>query len=676
MTTISDFASSAGGSIATDLVPTAAEYIGQLAEGNNLLYGLVKYTFNTVDLSAVQKGYKLTVSGFTNSENNGTNQRIHAVDNDNNTITIKTVDRLDDSKDETGITGSGSVLDSGASRKAPSGPKILQGILDGEFLPADVFNWLIYEQNLNIAEALLRGGHARVDSNIITSSTFADLDSALENFGYFHFDPGVSWTTVGNDGAYEDVGLTVNATSNNDSQTLLLLTGNIPNGTDGAFDPRIKANGVVTNTFKTAPYSAVETFAQLTNAFGFAALLDNGGATTYTAEAKRRTNNEINDLRLHVIDVPDSDESDVALIRETAALTETNNSTTSFVDITGASVTATFTHSNALILFGNSIKENGEGTTTGMTRSYRLLRDATTMFDLDTGGGGSAMYKGGHDEQARLISVTGAHTLKMQGRRSGGSGTLQFAASNNGYFTVIELPDTWDGDTLARESVDVDDTFTNTSNVWTTMGTITDAACNGHPMLLGVSGNFYSSGNGIDVEYRVLVDDVAAEDVFETRCDNGDSSRYPSLFFLLDDLAAGTHTFKIQVRHNGGVGHYFYDSQFFAAEFPKVTAPSVTPVALTLTSTTGKKVQLQHRGTVTATENSTLTLRATADGVAVGNEEAYNLTADTAVKIDFLTVATGAAAGSDVDYKIQAKIDAGRASAPPADFIAQELPGT
>lgn len=677
---ITNFATQAGTTVVGSLTATAAQFNSLRVEGL-ITYGLIDYTFSgSPDFSAVLQGHTLTVTGFTNANNNGSGMAIHAVNNTTKVLTVKMVERTSSSEDETGASATGTVVTSGAQIKELSVAKNAQGFVTAEKVSSGHLNWILSEQNALITLNTIRGGYARVDTNTLTSTTFADLDSALENFGYYYFTPGVSWSASANDGAYESVAVGFTMTSDSNSQTILLLTGNSPDNSVGPFDPRIKVDGTTIVTFITAPFAAIETYTQATNCFGFAKLTDQTGFFSLTTEAKRRTGGSASTLRLHAIDVPDLDQTSTALIRATSTLTETSFTSSTYADITGATATATFTHSNALVLYGASFKHSTETTGQQVYRMYKLLRDATTIFSTDTAAYMlSTADRGYFDTFARIVPVTGAHTIKMQANRPSGTGTTKIAADGNGYFTVIELPDTWDGDTLVRSSTAVDGA-NYTNGTYATRGTLSSIACNGHPLLLCLSGHLYAANNGasvctVDIKFQVDAGDVG--DAFSFKVEN--TSNYSSgrhLFVLVDGLAAGSHDFTVQVKSNGGFGYNMYDCTFMAIEFPQVEAPSTTPAAIDLTSTTGKKVQISHRGTVTPTANSTLTLRATADGSAVGNEEEYSLTAGTATKIDFMTVADAEAAGSDVTYKIQAKISTGRASIPASDFITQEMPGT
>lgn len=135
------WASAAGSAVVSNLVATAIAYDSQITS-NNVVYGLLIVTVNATDLSGVLPGHRITLTGFTNAENNGTFE-IYEADDTANTITIKQTSRLTATLDESGATADGDVINSGATVQAPSAAKQAQGYTYGEKPSHTQFNWLL-----------------------------------------------------------------------------------------------------------------------------------------------------------------------------------------------------------------------------------------------------------------------------------------------------------------------------------------------------------------------------------------------------------------------------------------------------------------------------------------------------------------------------------------------------
>lgn len=171
MTDITLFASKTGSNIVTGLTATAAEYDGQLIQGS-VVYGLIKYTFSGApDLSSVLQGHSLNVTGFTNANNNGSGMYIQSFSNVDKTITVKMVERTNNSEDETGASASATVTTAGAEIKELSVAKNAQGFVTGEKVSAGHLNWI---QNQTIAQA----------GEINSILTAIDVDDLTDN-GYY-----------------------------------------------------------------------------------------------------------------------------------------------------------------------------------------------------------------------------------------------------------------------------------------------------------------------------------------------------------------------------------------------------------------------------------------------------------------------------------------------------------
>lgn len=135
-----NWADSTGSTVVGSLTATAAEWVENYTTGG-VKYGKIKYTFSgSPDLSGVLPGHYLTVSSMAQTLNNGTFY-IVAADNTAGTITIRQTSRTDATLDETGATGSASVIDAGALIQEPSAAKKAQGFIPGEMVPAQWLNW-------------------------------------------------------------------------------------------------------------------------------------------------------------------------------------------------------------------------------------------------------------------------------------------------------------------------------------------------------------------------------------------------------------------------------------------------------------------------------------------------------------------------------------------------------
>jgi hypothetical protein len=137
------WASSDGAAVAGPLTITAAQWQSNVTIGS-AQYGVIRFTCSgSPDLSAVIAGHVITVTGFTNANNNGENMTIYAVNNSTDVIDVLMPERTSNSDDQTGATASGSVTTTGARRKKPSTSKFGLGFAIPEKPSDGHVNWVL-----------------------------------------------------------------------------------------------------------------------------------------------------------------------------------------------------------------------------------------------------------------------------------------------------------------------------------------------------------------------------------------------------------------------------------------------------------------------------------------------------------------------------------------------------
>ena len=592
MTDISNFATKTGSDIVTGLTATAAEYQGLLVQGQ-ITYGLIQYTFSgSPDLSTVLQGHNLNVSSFSNAGNNGSGMYIQSFSNVDKTITVKMTERTNNSEDETGASASATVTTAGAAIKEMSVAYNAEGFKVGNKVSDGHMNWIITQQQALIDAASARSAHVYAGASMISSSTFANLDGAGVPFAFERTASDVSWSASANDGAYENVGVDLTLGLKGGYKVLHVVTGETTNAANGPTEVRFVADSSTINTIDATPFAAQT---QTTSLFSYAAL---SGALTgsidFEIDAIRNTGRAATKLRAYAVELPSVDDDSNALVQEfTTSLTSTTVGST-YTDITGATATGTFQSGNkALILFGNSQRTNVGNATTSRTRQYRLMRDGSEVHGWDSIAGSPISLlnmQGGFDELTRIEDVTGAHTFKIQAKKHSGTDQIM-ADSGNGYFGMIELPTTLNSDTLLRAVVDVADTqYTDAS--YTEIETTGSVTCNGHPVLIMLSGHFYGTPNGATdlIQFiKFQIDGVDVDSEYSMRHDSSNNSRYGTLMILVDSVTAGAHTFSFEAYKSQGIGFRYYDAQFSVIEFPLSDPAAGDAPSVTVTSATGKK---------------------------------------------------------------------------------------
>lgn len=680
MTDISNFATKTGSDIVTGLTATAAEYQSLLVQGQ-ITYGLIKYTFSgSPDLSTVLQGHSLNVTGFTNAGNNGSGMYVQSFSNVDKTITVKMVERTNNSEDETGASASATVTTAGAAIKEMSVAYNAEGFKVGNKVSDGHMNWIITQQQALIDDASGRSAHIYAGASLISSSTFANLDGAGIPFSTDRTASDVTWASGGNDGAYETLGASLSVNLKG-GKTLYIITGETDDGSTGPLELQLDIDGSTVNTINSVP-TANASITQTTSLFSYAALSSTlaAGSTDFDTTSERRTGRDASKIRSYVLELPPTDDDSNAMVQEyTTALTLTQATSSTFVDITGATATGTFQSGNkALILFGNSQRSNSTGAFDNRARQYRLMRDGVEVFATDSDTALSYFSKqGGYDELARVVDVTGAHTFKMQGNRTSGT-TQNFAEGGNGYFGMIELPAVYNGVTLLRSSVDLADTqYFHTS--YTDVGTTGSVTTNGLPLLLMFSGHLHGSPNGATdsiANYRFQIDGVTVDSAYTIRYTGSETTRYGTLMIMVDDVAAGSHTFTLQTQKTSGISHRFYDSQFSVIEMPIADPAAGDAPSVTVTSATGKKMDIQYNGTITPSVSSTVTLQATQDGIDVGNPLVLPVLSGNTYGLSFRTIADAPTIGTNPVYRLQGKVSTGTANVSAGDFTAQEISGS
>lgn len=522
-------------------------------------------------------------------------------------------------------------------------------------------------------------GHVYAGASVISGSTFANLDGAGVPFLTDRTASDVTWASGGNDGAYETLGASLSVDLKG-SKTLYIITGETDDGSTGPLELQLDIDGSTVNTINSVP-TANASITQKTSLFSYAALSSTlaAGSTDFDTTSERRTGRDASKIRSYVLELPPTDDDSNAMVQEyTTALTFTQATSSTFVDITGATATGTFQSGNkALILFGNSQRSNSTGAFDNRTRQYRLMRDGVEVFATDSSNAISYFKnQGGYDELTRVVDVTGAHTFKMQGNRTSGT-TQNFAEGGNGYFGMIELPAVYGGVTLLRSTVDLADTQSQ-SQTFEDIGDTGVVATNGLPLLIMVSGHFYNSPNGATdciALYRFQVDGVTIDSEYSIRA--AETTRYGALMIMVDDIPAGDHTFTLQYRQDQAVGaHRFYDTQFSVIEMPIADPAAGDAPSVTVTSATGKKMDIQYNGTITPSVSSTVTLQATQDGTAVGNPLVLPVLSGNTYGLSFRTIADAPPIGTSPVYRLQGKVSTGTANVSAGDFTTQEIGGS
>lgn len=186
------WADSDGGIIADNLTFTSAIW------QENLLLGLARYgriryqCSGNPDLSGVLMNHVLTVTGFSNADNNGENMTIWEANDTANWIDVLMAERVSNSANQVGASASGFVLDEGAHRKKPSAAKLAQGFKMPEKPSDGHINWLFHRTTQWI-QYLSNGGanviRASMDAwQAITSRSVQGLEW-IQGLGAWIFDP-------------------------------------------------------------------------------------------------------------------------------------------------------------------------------------------------------------------------------------------------------------------------------------------------------------------------------------------------------------------------------------------------------------------------------------------------------------------------------------------------------
>lgn len=670
------WATSTGTTVVGSLVPTTAEYDSTIVE-SGVTYGLIKYSFSgSPTLSGVLAGHRLTVAGFTNALNNGT-FRIYDANDTDDEIRVYNTSRLSNSLNETGITGTGSVADSGAVKTEPSTAKKAQGFLTPEKPSDGIWNWLINDLYTQLTAVDKRATSVYCGPSTISSSSYADLDGAGTLYGFDGVASDQTWTASANDGAYEDVtGLNVDITTKGANDILHIATWEQNNGISRPVETQLDfASGTATYQFATSASGYADSVTQNVFSHSHAVLITSGisAATAYdfNTEAQRYTGLGTVAGRSWAIELHPQDDSSNNLVRfGSYAISEGTLNSGSYADMAGYTTgSQTFQNGNkALVIMGIPVRGSSAGANVKPT--FKLLRDATDIAEWDF----SVTYSVGTLDTGtmiplgRVVDVTGAHTFKMQGYYT--SDVTYYGSDNEGYFSVIELPAEYDGDTLARATDDVSSSITNTS--YAELGTSGSVTTNGHNVLMMLSGRLLTTAQ-TDVKFKVDGADVSGEYSFNT------NSREKGfcLFFFAESISAGSHTFSVDAKTASGTTN-FVATQFAALEMPIADPAAGNAPEATIYSTTGKKVEVSYNGVVTATDQVSLQITENTDGggaAADGNEYVFTPASGVETPFSFRTVVDAPTTGADVEYKLQGKTASGTAIISSADFVVRELNG-
>lgn len=672
MATIYDWATQASGStIVGSLTATAAEYQGQITIGT-VTYGLIKYTFSgSPTLSSVIAGHRLTITGMINSLNNASGMIVYSADDSADTITVRSTVRTDATANETGASGTGTVTTAGAAVQKPSDSYIEQGFA-APGKPSDAYwNWVVSQMASIVQSVDSRASNIYAGPSQISSSSYADLDGAGVPYGLANTGSDQSWTASANDGAYETLG----AGSNLDpiiktgSDVLYILTHQQANGISKPIDFQLEIDGTPVQEVTNDTGSGGS--AQIPFSYSWAHVESSVtvGTRDFDPQAARLTGLNATKVRATAIELPAQDDDLNNLVRAyTNEITAVSGFTsTSYADLTGFTTGSQAYQSGnkALILFGAECygsnfltlklqKDGGTEIEYGTTQLNVTNRPRTVVF-------------------SRVADVTGSHTFKVQGKLQTTNSTA-YSSGSNGYFGAIELPAEYNGDTLIRSVVDASDTgFTATS--LTEIATSGSVTTNGHGFLMLLSGNVQAPGGSTSLTIQFKVDGGAHGSAYPMTASGADDFMC-NLMLWVPALSAGSHTFSVDAQVSGGSWD-FVGLQFAALEMPITDPDAGSAPTVTLTNTTGKKVELTYTGKASAS-NAALSFQVTEniDGggaVADGKEFTFTPQANEDTPFAFRTVVDAPTSGSTAVYKLQGKIASGTANISAGDFMAREI---
>lgn len=662
---IKNFATASGGNVASDLNFTGAVFIRNVIDGR-FEYAEIKY-FTADDLAGVLPGHKLTVSEFEHANNNGTNMHILDVLPDG--LIVRMVERTSALEDETGVEVTGDVTTSGAEIKPFSIAKNALGAALGEKWSAGNQNFVIRSQqdiinaqDEKITELTARSASVYAGMSIVSSPTYSYMTGGGFNWVFSGISSDQLWSASMNDGAFESfAGINIDLTTSSNNKVFHFFTYEQASGMSRPVEPRLQINGSTVHTIQSnVSGHATETQAQCAFSYPFLYSSPAGAAYDFDVQALRYTGLSASKARAWAFELQ---KDYIATL--TTGITQGTLATGPAVDLAGYSITQTFTQSKALVLIGSPTINSSNGSP--VNPGYMLTKAGVTQASWYMPSSPStAQTAGTMIAFNRMVDVSGSTNLKLQGNCL--QNTQYFSAGNGGYFGVIELPNAFNGDTLMRHfSADIS-SFSNTTYAeQATTGAVTT---NGHPVVLMLSGMIIQSNRTVSAQFQIDGVDEGAEYQF-THVGGGVVN-----IMIAAEVPAGTHTFRVLMKVSNAFAMTPYGLQFAAFEMPSGSIGSGDEPTIELINTTGKKVELQYTGSVTADANSVFSIQAMQDGVAAGNPFSFDATASKSLPFAFRTVIDGPDAGNDPVYQLQAKTSSGSVIVNPGDFTAREIPGS
>jgi len=668
------WASAAGANVVTGLTATAAQWQSNTTD-SRIQYGLTKYTFSgSPTLSAVLAGHRLVIASgqFTNPENTG-NLYVVSADNTAKTITVRTTSRLDNSLDETGATAAASVVNSGSVIQTPSAAKQAQGYTAGEKPNAAQFNWLF-----NLASKIFgtKAGFSSVGSTVITSGSYINLDGTGLPYAASVATSDTTYTPSANDGTFETLtGSSVTlATQANRILSVLTATMDASTAISAPISLRYRENSntVFTFGFMNTAGGSVMLDASF-SLFGLSSVLS-GGSNTVLFQSNRKTGRTYSDIRASAFELRPTDDSGNSLIYVSSfpATTQTIPNTNTYTDLTGYTTTQTF-NSGVTLLIIAALNQETSGITDG---GHRIRLDST---DLVTHTFTGSMRDNAAAELVNIVhlhdlAASGSQTVKLQGKINGSTSDIN-QDNTGGIFTVIELPDTYDGVALLRSIVPTA-SATTTSTSATAFATTGAVTTSGNYVLMTLSGKLSFNTNNQSIFFRFKIDGSNTDTEYEFKyAPSNTGDKIIAIALVTEATQTGSHTYSVDWRTSTGTATAT-NVQFGAVEICQKDLLADAAATITLDGTTGKKIELEYTGNLNNSSGAAVGLRFTKDGTAVG--KALEFTAQSGVDTPFTlrTIADAPTAGSSPVYRVQAKTAGGTLTLDPADFSAIEIVGT
>lgn len=668
--TLQIWADNAGADVAMGLVATSIIWDSNSIPVNGVVYGYLIVTVNSADLSGVLEGHVLTLSGFSNAENNGSFYIVSANDAAN-TITIRQTTRTDGVLNESGATADGDVRNSGSHIQEPGESFQRQGFATGMKIAASHLNWM-FNQFTDIMSA--RRGFAHVGLTSLTNTSYTNIDGAGVPYAATADTTSSTYTPSADDNAFETLTGTSETITTQANRVLHIMTATqSASGSLAGMFARFRANStdLWSLGFEGAVGGAVQ-FAAALSLAGMTGALSAGSNTTQF-QTNRKTGRSFSLSRAAAFELRPTDDAGNSLIYASSIPTtdQTIAATNTYTDLTGYAATETW-HSNVTLLviaqmnFARGSISNG---------GLKMLIGASTIVEWLCGTG-NTKSNGELATVWRLhdLAASGSQTLKLQAKASGSAATVN-GGDVDGVFYALELPDTYQGVSLLRNSQNLaaPTTSSNTAAQLATTGTVSTS---GNYVVMFISGLLAFNTNSQTTRFQFKVDGVATDDEYEiTFSDSNVGDKFFTLAFVTESVQTGNHTYSIDWRTSAGTATGT-NLQFAAFEMCQKDEDADEAAAITLTEVTGKKIELCYTGVVEPTATADIGLRFTQDGVAVGQALEYGATANKVDPFTLRSIIDAPTAGTSPVFRVQGKAASGNLLIDPADFSAIEISGT